>query len=410
MRRLPNWLSAFTEYASTSEAPVDALYWTGVVSVAGALRRNVYIDMGHFIFCANHYVVLVAPPGVIGKTTTADLGINLLRAVGQPTPFIKFGPDVITWQALAQCMAESREDSEHAPGEYFPHCSLTLASGEMGNLIDPQNREMLDLYVALWDARLGSFRKVTKGSGSDEILNPWINMIACTTPAWIAGTFPEYAIGGGFTSRCIFVFADKKRQLIAYPSRQVTPAQRALRDDLIHDLERISELRGRFALTPEAMTYGEKWYIDHHTKERNDIDPVRFGGYMSRKQGHIHKLAMVLSACEGDRMIIDKDLLEKAESIVSGTEANMHRVFELIGRSNDAKVANVVLELIGRMGGKMTRSGMHHALLHRYGSDEVGRGINSCLSAGDLVEATTEQGSFLVTRDVWNKMFPMAPR
>lgn len=383
-RRLDNWLDSFLQYASASEAPLDALYWSGVVSIAGAMRRNVWIEMGHFIFCCNHYVILVAPPGVIGKTTTADLGINLLRAVGGDKPFIKFGPDVVTWQALSQYMAESREDSDMGGGEYFPHCSITLASGEMGNLINPEDRQMLDLYVALWDARTGVFKKVTKGSGSDDILNPWVNMIACTTPAWIAGTFPEYAIGGGFTSRCIFVFADQKRQLIAYPSRTVSQEQRQLRDDLIHDLERISELRGKFMLTPEAMEWGEAWYKEHNTKERKDIDPVRFGGYLSRKQGHIHKLAMVLSASVGNSRVIDAATLQQAERIVSGTEVNMHRVFELIGRSADSKIANQLLELINRSR-VISRPQIHAQMLHRFGAEEINRGLASLQAAGAVV-------------------------
>lgn len=380
MRKLSDWLASFQEFARASEAPFDCLYWTGVVTIAGAMRRSVWLDMGHFIFCCNHYVVLVAPPGVIGKTTTSDLGINLLRAVEG----IKFGPDVVTWQALAQTLAEAREASDMGNGEYFPHCSFTMASGEMGNLIDPQDRQMLDLYVSLWDARPGTFNKVTKTSGSDSIVNPWLNMIACTTPAWIAGTFPEYAIGGGFTSRCIFVFADQKRQLVAYPSRQLPAGQALLRQDLIHDLERIAELRGQFQMTPDAIEWGEAWYNQHHTTFRKDIDPVRFGGYMSRKQGHIHKLAMVLSASRGDDMRITSSILAEAEHVVSGTEVNMHRVFELIGRSADAKIANTIIELVGRVG-QLSREQIHMMLLHRYGADEVTRGINSCIAAGSLV-------------------------
>jgi hypothetical protein len=78
---------------------------------------------------------------------------------------------------------------------------------------------MVDLLVSLWDGKQGAFEKKTKGSGSDSVENPWINLIACTTPAWIAGNFPEYMIGGGFTSRCIFVYAEKKAKLVAYPSK-----------------------------------------------------------------------------------------------------------------------------------------------------------------------------------------------
>ena len=59
-----------------------------------------------------------------------------------------------------------------------------------------------------------SFKKISKHAGNDDVVNPWINIIACTTPAWIAGNFPEYMIGGGFTSRCVFVYADAKERFV----------------------------------------------------------------------------------------------------------------------------------------------------------------------------------------------------
>ncbi len=50
----------------------------------------------------------------------------------------------------------------------------------------------------------------------EGINNPFINFMGATTPAWITENFPEYAIGGGFTSRTIFVYAETKRKLNAY--------------------------------------------------------------------------------------------------------------------------------------------------------------------------------------------------
>jgi len=78
-------------------------FWTGVSTLAGALRRKVWVDMGYFKWFPNFYIILVAPPGIVSKSTTAGIGMSLLRQV----PDIQFGPDVITWQALVQSFAES---------------------------------------------------------------------------------------------------------------------------------------------------------------------------------------------------------------------------------------------------------------------------------------------------------------
>jgi hypothetical protein len=128
----------------------------------------------------------------------------------------------VTWQALVSAFAESTMSFEYQ-GEFYPMSALTIESSEFGNLLNPQDTEMIDLLVSLWDSKQGAFHKKTKASGNDIVENPWINLIACTTPSWIAGNFPEYMIGGGFTSRCIFVYAEKKAQLVAYPSGNRPP-------------------------------------------------------------------------------------------------------------------------------------------------------------------------------------------
>jgi hypothetical protein len=78
--------------------------------------------------------------------------------------------------------AGAREDFQ-LNGEWYPMSAITIESSEFGNLLDPQDRAMVDLLVALWDGKEGAFEKQTKGSGNDTVVNPWINIVACTTPA-----------------------------------------------------------------------------------------------------------------------------------------------------------------------------------------------------------------------------------
>ena len=43
-----DWLSAYLDYSSHSEAPASMRFWCGVSAVAGALRRKVWIDQAYF--------------------------------------------------------------------------------------------------------------------------------------------------------------------------------------------------------------------------------------------------------------------------------------------------------------------------------------------------------------------------
>ena len=332
-RHFRDWLRAFVDYASYGEAPRHMYFWAGVSAVAGALRRKVWIDQAFFKWTPNFYIILVAPPGIVSKSTTASVAMDLLRSV----PGINFGPDVVTWPALVQAFAEKTESFEWA-GAFYPMSAITIESSEFGNLLNPQDKEMVDLLVSLWDGKQGKFEKRTKSSGNDSIENPWINVIACTTPSWIAGSFPEYMIGGGFTSRCVFVYAEKKEKYVAYPGRVVPADMLSTRAKLIDDLTHIgTTLAGPYTLEPDALNWGETWYYRHYEQRPANLDDDRFGGYIARKQTHLHKLAMVLAAAQRDELVITREDLETANIMVTNLESTMPLVFNKIGRS-DASV------------------------------------------------------------------------
>jgi hypothetical protein len=337
-----DWIAGYLDYAKHSEAPKHMHFWVAVSAVAGALRRQVWIDQAYFRWYPNFYICLVAPPGIVSKSTTVDVGMRLLRQV----PDIKFGPDIVTWPALVEAFAGSTMAFEYQ-GVYHPMSAMTLESSEFGNLLDPQDKQMVDLMVSLWDGKQGAFRKETKHSGKDTIENPWINMIACTTPSWIAQNFPEYMIGGGFTSRTIFVYAEEKAKRVAYPSRVVDKAELdRLSADLVHDLIEISKLCGEFKMTEDAYAWGEQWYNQHYDSKHAHLDKDRFGGYLARKQTHIHKLAMVLSAAEGDTMTITAEHLAVAHSMVTDLEPDMAKVFAKIGKTDTAIYAERLLAYV----------------------------------------------------------------
>ena len=317
-------------------------FWVAISTIAGALRRRVWIDQGYFQWTPNFYIILVAPAGIVSKSTTLSIGMNLLKQLEG----IKFGPDAVTWQALTQALAESNEQVLMSSGEYFPMSCITIASSEFGTFLNPNDREMIDVLVSLWDGPLGVWEKRTKTQGSDRIENPWINIAACTTPGWIAGNFPEYLIGGGFTSRCIFVYAETKRRLVAYPSNDLPLEFIDIQKKLVHDLEAISLLRGPFILSPQALTWGTGWYEEHYKSKPKHLDNERFAGYLARKQTHIHKLAMVLSAAYKDELVITQSDLSAAAEIVTALEADMPQVFDKIGIQGPAKFSAEVISLV----------------------------------------------------------------
>lgn len=345
-RKFKDWLTAYCDYANYTEAPRRMHFWSGVSSIAGALRRKVWIDQFYFKWFPNFYIIIVAPPGIVSKSTTADISLRLLRKV----PGIQFGPHSVTWQALVQSFQECREEFKFNE-TYYPMCALTIESSELGNLLNPQDRDMVDLLVTLWDGKEGAFEKVTKMNGKEVIANPWINLIGCTTPAWIAGNVPDYMIGGGFTSRCLFVYADTKEKLVAYPILDIPIDLAKVEAALVYDLEHIAtNFVGPFTLDASAVNWGTAWYKHHYDNRPSNLDDERFGGYIARKQTHIHKLAIILAASSKDTQVISELELATANTMVSELEADMPLVFAKIGRTDESIQAERFINFVQKRG------------------------------------------------------------
>lgn len=344
MRHHHDWISAFLTYTKHGEAPTRMYFWVGLATIAGALRRRVWFDQRTFRWYPNLYTLLVAPPGVVSKTTTADLGMDLLRSV----PGVVFGPDVVTWQALFDAFNDVHEGIPYQ-GDMLEMSPLTVVAGEFGTFLRPDDREMIDQLVNLWDGR--AVKKRTRMDGEQIIANPCLNLVACTTPSWIAQNFPDYMIGGGFTSRLLFVYADAKQQFVAYPFKHVPADFSAMRDRLIRDLEHISQLVGPFSITDEAVEWGERWYEHFHRVEAKAIDETLLGGYINRKQTLVHKVAMCLSASSRDDLVIDKGTLERAVALISELEREMPKVYSRIGMSHESAESLRVIAYVRRAQG-----------------------------------------------------------
>ncbi len=383
-RKLENWIKAYIQFTASSEAPDKFHFWTAVSTIAGALRRRVWIDMGHFQWVPNFYIILVAPPGIVSKSTTLSIGMNMLKELEG----IKFGPDVVTWQALVQSLSQANELVLMPDGSYFPMSCITIASSEFGNFLNPNDKEFVDVLVSLWDGQLGVWEKATKTQGNDRIENPWINIAACTTPGWIAGNFPEYLIGGGFTSRCIFVYAQHKRRLVAYPASELPAEFQEMRKTLLHDLEAISLLRGPFTLAPATIEWGTQWYEELYKNKPQHLNNEKFAGYLARKQTHVHKLAMVLSAAYKDDLIILPSDLKMAAELVSALEADMPQVFELIGVQGQAKHSTTILSCM-RSYKQLTQSQLFKLCFNTMSWDEFGKALVANIQSGYL---SAEQG------------------
>lgn len=336
-RVLDDWLDSFMEYTFNSEPPTQYRRWVALSAIASCLQRKCYLSWGPLTFYPNLYVVLVGRSG-LRKGTAMGPAYSLLRELG-----IKMAAEATTREALIRELKQSNDTTVDAKtGEMHLHSSLTIYSQELTVFLGYNNVQLMSDLTDWYDCRQ-EWTYRTKNMGTDDIIGVWVNLIGATTPELIGSTLPIDAIGGGLTSRVIFVYADKKAKSVATPF--LSAREQELRPKLLHDLELIHMMSGQFQVTQKFLDLWIDWY---HAQENNPpFHDKRFGGYIERRPNHLLKLATVLSASRGDcnYIITDKDF-DRALGIMTLTEKEMPQVFSGFGRSATADITSQVLSVV----------------------------------------------------------------
>src|SRR6266566_2659153 len=239
-RESGDWIASYCASKATLEAPEKFHFWTAVSTIAGALRRHVWFDQGEFKLYPNFFIVFIGEPGIVTKSTAISGGLRLLREIGA-----NIGPSVATWQGFLKRLEQSTEgfsigDSSVplAQRKHVTTCAVTMHISEWGTFIDPNDRLMVNMLTDLWDCKEGiAIDKTTATQGDLAIINPFVNMLAATTPSWMRDNIKAQFGGWGLSSRIIFVFADSPRQIVAWPGRghrgsDTSSATKALVTDL----------------------------------------------------------------------------------------------------------------------------------------------------------------------------------
>ena len=315
-RALSNWTMSYNQYTSETESPSQFHLWVGLSVLASAVRKNIWIDQGIYLLYPNMFVVLVGPPGKVGKSTSLRMGRNILEGVDD----IQWSADSLTREELIRAMAKA--------GLNRSQSALTAFSTELSSLIEPSGTKMIQFLTDIYDSDT-KWKYSTKHSGRDFIENPVLNILGATTPSWIAEGLPVNVLDHGFTARVVFVYGDAPNTLQPFPS---TPANNLVQD-LISDLEHISLLEG-----PMAWGQGsKKMYSEmYHDLASTIPDDYRVEGFHNRKKIHILKVAMLLSISESDDMVLRMQDLSVAWEMIKDVEVDMGKTFSAVGKNENA--------------------------------------------------------------------------
>ena len=348
-RLLNDWLKSYLKFTENTEPPTSYHTWVGISVIASALQRKVHMIWGHTKIYPNQYIILVGPSGTARKGDAIGIGRPMMEHIN-----IKIASQRITPEALISVMSESITSFTDTNKDVVFQAPISIIAAELSVFVGQKNLKLLadltDLYDShkSWEYETKHGYQTKQGIKTKDIISGvCINILGGTAPDWIPTILPQEAIGGGWTSRVIFVVEPGKGQVVANPN--LIPPDNILRGELEKDLEQIHLLIGEYEFSSCALDAYVAWYEKQEADLKDGIFPIqdaRFGGYVARRATHIKKMAMCLSASRGNEIEINLEDFERARSLLERTEKKMSKAFKGMGKSQIAEVTDKVLTII----------------------------------------------------------------
>jgi len=376
-RKVNHWLQAYLEYTAEQESPKAFHTWVGLSVIASTLERRVWLNRGYYDLFPNLYVVLVGASAKVRKTTAVNTGYNLLR---EALPDITIVSQKMTPEALINVFVQESREREMSGG--------TIVSTELGVFLGSGTRatDLMQLLTDWYDCPK-RFVYHTLARGKEPMENVYCNLIGCTTPEWLKDAMPPSAIGGGFTSRIVFVYGEEPQKLIAFPF--VTQKMLEQKRKLMYDLEAIKDMDGQFYLTEDAQGMFSKWYQEHSLNEHSEHKAL--DGYMGRKHDTLLRVGMCVAACKRNDLFIDTPDLEESLMLMMEVEKTLPTTLRLIQMTPVGVDFERVFRIIARKG-RCKRSDLMRSVSYCMNAKRLDEVIND-LTVADRIESFTNKGT-----------------
>lgn len=336
-RQLDDWLERYIQFTFNAESPTLYHLWSGITAISSALRRKCYCNWGlrGYVY-PNLYVALVGPPG--GRKGTA---MKIAKGMVQQLE-IPIGADSLgSTQALYKEIMNAEDSYMETNNLPKIHKSLSIWSEEFQVFLSERDQDLIPALTDLFDCA-DNWKYRTLKRGLENVSNCYLTIIGAITPSLLQAKLSQTAVGGGLTSRIIFVVGYGPIKKVALPF--LSEEEIKLKQKLNEDLQQIANLAGPFKLNNDFLHNYSRWY--ENTNSSDGVANEKFMGYNSRRALHLNKLCMIISASESDNLEIHKHHFEKALAILEVTEAEMPNAFYGIGLADHANKFAKILRYI----------------------------------------------------------------
>lgn len=383
-----NFLKKFCSLLENTEVPPRFSIWCGLATLLAVLERRIWLHQGIYTVYPNFYFVLIAASGQ-KKSTAINLTDKLLRSI-DPGP--KIIAQMITPEGLINAIKVVRLDNDK---ELLKETSGgIIIADELVTLIDKRAIEkgLGKVLTTLYDCK-DVFEYQTVSRGLEKVYNSHLSLLGGTTVELIKDSIPLQAVGGGLTSRMLFIYDDSLPPPV--PWVEYNEEHRRTEQDLIRYLQELSTLEGEIYVTPEAREFYIQDYTENYSKEIRKNPYLR--GYANRRHAHLFKIAMGIMVAENPSLTMNRHHLQGAKIILEEAETHMEKVVEMIVSTESGSSISMVYNFIDSQPDKqVTRSTLTRYFSHRFDAIELKKMLDTLIQA-NRIEFDTE-GRALVYR------------
>jgi energy-coupling factor transporter ATP-binding protein EcfA2 len=334
-----------------TDIPDTFIIWSALSLVGAALKNNVYFQIGTYTLYPNMFIVLVGPPGV-GKGASMSI-LEQMIIDTKPNQVVNTLSDRITAERIIERISDGwstapqLKNMQLVLGKNDHNC--LLFSSEIRVLLGASDW-MLEFLEEAWSKTTYEYQ--TKNKGNVAIDNMCCSLLAASVPDFLRNVNREahMVITGGFSSRCLFIYAENPSKDLPFPEPLKKNAKsKALYDNLVLDLQEIGTLRGEFVIDTGARLRFEAFLrLNRAASSKDDSEAV--ANFRARIKAHVLKLAMIFSVSRDNTLRISEMDMVNAIAEVQKILVSLTKLFRGAGEGMDAAVTARVQDFIEKYG------------------------------------------------------------
>lgn len=332
------FLHDFMQHMEGQETATVYDFWAGVWLLSCAVGRRVIVPRPRAPVFMNWYIVLAGESGVTRKTSAILAAKRVLEAAAFDDAVTINGKT--TPEQLIELLRQQSDKTGSATANISVNEMISLLGKERYALGLPGL--LTDLYDCVDNLHLGG----TLARGEVRLQRPFVNLLTASTPTWLAKAINPDVIEGGFTSRTMFIAAERSKTRVAWPEER---EDERVVGTLAASLRQIRSVGGRtpdLVVTAGGLKSFKDWYATR-TFSKNSY----LRSFESREDAHVLRLAGTLGINDGT-WYIDAQKVKSAIRIIHECKEHGSLLFTL-----DA-VANKVANAVDRLRSRLIRAGM----------------------------------------------------